>query len=116
MCIIQPTHDNSEFRVIPEGEIIKELKNLKRNNSSGLENFLPGMLKNAAGVIAKPLTHIINLSLRTGTIPTDWKAAKVIPLLKSGSLADINSSISFSNTVKTFIKENVFWGFRLILF
>ena len=116
MCNIQPTHENSEFRVIPEGETIKELKNLKRNNSSGLENFLLGMLKNAAGVIAKPLTHIINLSLRKGTIPTDWKAAKVIPLLKSGSLADINPSISFSNTVKTRVKENVFWGFRLILF
>ena len=49
------------------------------------------MLKDAAAVIAKPLTHIINLSLKTGTIPTDWKAAKVIPLFKSGSLAEIDN-------------------------
>ena len=50
------------------------------------------MLKDAAGIIVKPLTYcIINLSLATGFIPTDWKAAKVIPLFKSGSTAEIDN-------------------------
>ena len=49
------------------------------------------MLKDAATAIVKPLTHIINLSLQMGSIPADWKAAKIIPLFKSGSLAEIDS-------------------------
>ena len=49
------------------------------------------MLKDAAGIIVKPLTYIIILSLATGFIPTDWKAAKVIPLFKSGSTAEIDN-------------------------
>ena len=74
-----------------ELEIVKELKNLKRNKASGLDNFPPGLLKDAALVLTKRLTFIINLSLKTGIVPSEWKVAKVIPLYKSGSLAEIDN-------------------------
>ena len=61
------------FRTVKEEEILTELKNLKRKKATGLDNLPPGLLKDAARVIAKPLTFIINLSLQTGVIPTDWK-------------------------------------------
>ena len=76
------------FRAVKEEEILTELKNLKRKKATGLDNLPPGLLKDAAGVIAKPLTFIINLSLSSGVVPTDWKMAKVIPILKSGSMAE----------------------------
>ena len=47
------------------------------------------MLKDAALVLAKPLTFIINLSLETAVVPNEWKVSKVIPLYKCGSLAKI---------------------------
>ena len=78
------------FRSVKEEEILAELKNLKRKKATGLDNLLPGLLKDAAGVIAKPLTFIINLSLETGVVPTEWKMAKVIPIFKSGSRAEID--------------------------
>ena len=49
------------------------------------------MLKDAALVLTKPLTFIINLSLETGVVPSEWKVAKVIPLYKSGSQAEIDN-------------------------
>jgi len=58
---------------------------------TGLDNHPPGLLKDAAGVIAKPLTFIINSSLETGVVPTEWKMAKVIPIFKSGSMAEIDN-------------------------
>ena len=43
------------------------------------------MLKDTADIIASPLTCIVNLSLESGMVPTDWKVAVVTPLYKSGS-------------------------------
>ena len=65
----------------------KELRSLKRKKASGADDIPPGLLKDASSVLAEPLAFIINLSLRTGTVPSDWKVAKVIPLYKSGDSA-----------------------------
>ena len=43
------------------------------------------MLKDAADVLAKPLTQIINLSLETGVFPADWKVSKLAPIHKSNA-------------------------------
>ena len=79
------------FNAVKVSEILKELRNLKRRKASGVDNFPPGLLKDAALVLTKPLTFIINLSLETGVVPSEWKVAKVIPLYKSGSQAEIDN-------------------------
>ena len=43
------------------------------------------LVKKIIREIAKPLTHIFNLSFQTGIVPNKMKIAKVIPLFKSGS-------------------------------
>ena len=35
-------------------------------------------------IISKPLCQLINLSLTTSTVPSEWKKTRVIPLYKSG--------------------------------
>ena len=42
-------------------------------------------------MIEKPVTFIINLSLQTGIVPTEWKVAKVLPLFKPGSTPEIDN-------------------------
>ena len=74
---------NFKFKYVNEKEIYDELKNLKRKKAQCLDDFLPGLLKDATSLIAKPLTYVINISLSEGVIPTEWKAAKVTPLHKS---------------------------------
>lgn len=88
---LQPVKTNFLFKEVHESQIYKELRNLKRKKATGLDNFPPGLLKDAALVIAKPLTYIINLSLRSGTVPPEWKEAKVLPLFKSGSSTEIGN-------------------------
>lgn len=88
---LQPVKTNFLFKEVHESQIYKELRNLKRKKATGLDNFLSGLLKDAASVIAKPLTYIINLSLRSGTVPAEWKEAKVLPLFKSGSSSEIGN-------------------------
>ena len=42
------------------------------------------VIKLALPYILPSLTHIVNLSLTQGKVPSQWKHAKVIPLLKKG--------------------------------
>ena len=73
------------FQPVSRSFILKQLKKLSRNKACGDDNLPPGMLKDTADIIASPLTCIVNLSLESGMIPTDWKVAVVTPLYKSGS-------------------------------
>ena len=42
------------------------------------------IIKKVIEGIAKPLTHVCNLSLQTGKFPSKMKIAEVIPLYKTG--------------------------------
>ena len=68
------------------------------------------MLKHAALVLTEPLTSIINLSLETGVVPSEWKVVKVIPPFKSGSLAEIDNyrPISICPTLSKILEKIVY--------
>ena len=80
-----------KFKRVSGIEIYVELKNLKRKKAQGLDDFPPGLLKDAASLIAKPLAYVINMSLDEGLIPREWKTAKVTPLYKSGPNTEIEN-------------------------
>ena len=48
--------------------------------ATGLDVHPARLIKDGSSVIAKPLTHIVNLSITTGNIPNDLKVARVVPL------------------------------------
>ena len=52
--------------------------------SSGIDNLHPRLLKLASSFITKPLTHLLNCSLSTGSVPVEWKIARVTPIFKGG--------------------------------
>ncbi len=60
------------------------LRKLKISKAAGLDDIPPRLLKDAAHVVALPITRIINLSLAQGKVPNDLKIAKVIPVFKKG--------------------------------
>ena len=71
------------FRPIQQHEVLSALRNSKCMKSSvGADQLDPRLLKLAAPIIARPLTHIFNLSLFSGYIPSIWKSALVVPLHK----------------------------------
>ena len=74
-----------DFQPVLDTEVLKYLRNLKRNCATGIDNIPSCFLKDTAYVISKPLTHVINLSLSKGRLPNTLKKARVNPLYKSGS-------------------------------
>ena len=45
----------------------------------------PGLLKDCAKGISKPICHIINLSIQTSTVRSIWKVSKISPVFKIGA-------------------------------
>ena len=68
--------------------IEKEIKSLQRKKAAGIDNLSPGLLKDCTKYISRPLCYIINLSIKTSTVPLIWKNAKVISVFKSGDPAE----------------------------
>ena len=62
--------------------LVSSLKNKKSTSVDQLDNFA---VKIAADYLAKPLHHVITLSIMQEKFPTCWKYAKVIPLHKKNS-------------------------------
>ena len=67
---------------------------------TGLDGISPRLLKASCSQLAKPLAHIMNLNLYTGSVPSVWKLSRISPIFKAGDHLDINNyrSISISPT------------------
>ena len=61
----------------------KELLQMKSPKATGLDGIPARLLKDAAPEVSESITYIINLTISTSTIPSEWKTAKVIPIYKS---------------------------------
>ena len=62
-----------------------------KNSSSGHDEFPPFVGKSCVDAFIEPLTHLINLSLRSGVFPSELKLAKVVPIFKAGDTSAINN-------------------------
>ncbi len=72
------------------------------------------LLKKVIPEILPPLKHIFNQSLATGTLPTKFKIAKVIPVFKSGDALDpsnyrpISLLSTFSKILEKIVHNRLF--------
>ena len=55
---------------------------LRVDKATGLDGIPARLLKKACPEILPSLTHIINLSIRCGCFPDEWKISKGLPLYK----------------------------------
>ena len=87
-----PTEHHFNFNTITESETLSIINKLKNKNSSGKDEISNKLLKSIKDEIAKPLTIIINQSLKTGVFPDALlKIAKVKPLYKKGDNFCLNN-------------------------
>ena len=85
--------DNIEFSIsrVSTAFIKSQLENLKTNKATGIDDISAKFLKMAATIICKPLSHLLNLSIKTGIYPEMLKKAKVTPIFKKGDKSDPNN-------------------------
>ena len=78
------TQESFRFSIVTEQEVLKILKGLNVSKSTGHDNISAKFLRDGANEIVSAISHIINLSLRTNTVPEDFKVARVVTLYKKG--------------------------------
>lgn len=76
---------------VTEGELLELSKRLKNKMSSGGDGIPSSILKSSIVVIVKPLTYIINNSLKYATFPEQLKSAIVVPIYKGGDPNDMSN-------------------------
>ncbi len=76
---------------VDESEIIETAKKLKAKISQGLDQISIKLIRDTTDIIVNPLTHILNMSITYGVVPTKMKIAKVIPIFKNGTKDTLNN-------------------------
>jgi hypothetical protein len=62
----------------------KLLKNINTDKASGPDNISNKVLKSCAEELAPVISHIFQLSLETGSLPTYWRNANISPIFIKG--------------------------------
>lgn len=76
---------------ISEQDVYNVLSSLDHTKSMGLDGIGPKLLKFCALAIYQPLHHLFVTSIRTHSIPAEWKIHSISPIHKSGDRAMVNN-------------------------
>ncbi|XP_072014972.1 uncharacterized protein [Amphiura filiformis] len=71
--------------VFTQEDVKKELDKLKPDKSPGPDSVHPKVLKECSEEVSLPLYLIFRKSLDSGSLPKEWKTARVTPIFKKGS-------------------------------
>ena len=77
-----------DFSEISQNDVETCVLSIPSNKATGLDTLPCSVLKNSIHHIVKPMTHIMNISLNGGSVPNEWKNARITPLFKSGDLTN----------------------------
>ena len=86
------------------------MSSLRVDKATRLDGISARLLKEACPEIVPSLTHIINLSIRCGYFPDEWKISKVLPLYREDIKFDPNNyrPISILPVVSKIIEKVIF--------
>ena len=76
------TNSILSLKLVTTDKVLKLLTELNSQKATGLDGLPAKFLKDGASTIAKPLTHIINMSITSGQFPKELKCAKIVPIYK----------------------------------
>jgi hypothetical protein len=84
-------YDNLTLTSVSDDDVLKAIKCLKPNMTSG-PHEVPGLvIRDCAAVFAEPLCFIFNLILKTSCYPMRWKPSAVCPIHKKDDKLEITN-------------------------
>lgn len=81
----------SQFQAVSEDNVLRVIDGLACKSTSGWDEIPISVIKLVGPIICKPLTHVINLILKTGIFPSKLKFAVVIPVYKRGDAKQLSN-------------------------
>lgn len=88
---IRDTNNQNSMAILEtdESEIESVIMSLRTDSSTGCDGISPSILKSNKKCLIPIITHLCNISLRSGVFPKAFKKALVHPIHKSGDKSDI---------------------------
>ena len=83
--------DSLSSLVFTEAEVYNALIHLDPTKATGIDGIGPKILKYCAMSLFRPLCYLFNLSLSSGTVPSEWKIHLITPVYKSADRSCINN-------------------------
>ncbi|KAG5896229.1 hypothetical protein JTB14_009728 [Gonioctena quinquepunctata] len=74
-----------------ENDMIHIFAKLKNKHSSGPDDLPCNVIKEFSSFLLSPITHIVNYSFETGTVPALLKTSKVIPVHKKNCRNELDN-------------------------
>ena len=87
--LLQP-NPNSPSIVLSVENVRKTLKTVKAHKASGPDHIPCKVLKECSGELAPIFCELYNMSLETGTVPSLWKTATIVPVPKKAKIEKMN--------------------------
>ena len=102
---------------VTEHFIYNELSKLNINKSTGLDGINARFLRDGALELKFVLTFIVNLSIKTNTVPIEFKQTRVTPLFKKNDRMEISNyrPVSILNVVSKVLERAVYMQFEKYL-
>lgn len=72
-------------------DVFNSIENININLSAGPDKLPVQVLKNCKFILSYILTKLFNLSLSSGTFPSQWKTSHVTPVFKNGDKSLVNN-------------------------
>ena len=86
-----PEHSSSfHFDYISEEDVLCALSRLDPSKATGADALSARIFRATAPAISSGLSKLFNYSLKTSQIPTEWKAANVMPVPKSANARSVD--------------------------
>ena len=71
-----------------EETVLIALENIEPTKAAGIDNIPGRFIRDAASILARPITQLCNLSFKLSSFPTRCKIAKLKPIYKKGCKTD----------------------------
>ena len=87
-----PTPNNQLSNIhISKCDVYETLALIDTTKCTGWDNIHPRLLKHCAISLSTPVTTLFNLSLKTSSFPSEWKAHKICLIPKKGDLHSVKN-------------------------
>ena len=112
---------NFSFKPVTEDQVLNYVKKLNPKKATGPDEIPAKLLKVSGEVLCPSLANIINLSIESGTFPSDMKRADVLPIykksdsLKKNNYRPVSVLSSFSKILEGVLNDQLYSFFSDIL-
>ena len=95
------------LNTISQLELIEIINSLAPKTSTDIHGISMKLIKDLKFQLATPLTHLFNLSITTGTFPSNLKTSRTIPIFKAGNplLCDNYRPISLLSSLSKILEK-----------